>query len=39
MRLGFNDPGYSAMPKYGAKLNDCDIKKMEQWIASGTPEN
>lgn len=32
-------PGYSAMPKGGAKLSDCDIERIERWIAAGAPNN
>jgi len=31
--------GYSAMPKGGVKLSDCQIMKIEKWIASGTPND
>jgi hypothetical protein len=31
--------GYSPMPKGGNKLPDCDIRKIEIWIASGAPNN
>ena len=34
-----HDPGYSAMPKNGGKLTDCDINKITQWIAAGEPNN
>ena len=30
---------YSAMPKNGAKLSDCKISQIENWINSGTPNN
>ncbi len=29
--------GYSAMPKGGAKLSDCNIAKIQKWINSGKP--
>lgn len=29
--------GYSAMPKGGSKLSDCDIAKIQKWINSGKP--
>jgi hypothetical protein len=32
-------PGYSAMPKNGAKLSDCEIKQFQKWIAAGAPNN
>lgn len=31
--------GYSAMPKGGAKLSDCNISKINKWIKSGEPNN
>lgn len=31
--------GYSHMPKGGNKLSDCQIKKIENWIAAGTPND
>ncbi len=31
--------GYSPMPKGGNKLKACDIRKIELWIANGTPNN
>ena len=31
--------GFSAMPKGGPKLSDCDISKVEKWIEEGFPEN
>ncbi len=34
-----HESGYSAMPKNGAKLNDCKISQIENWINSGTPNN
>lgn len=30
--------GFSAMPKGGTKLSDCNISKIEAWIAAGMPE-
>jgi hypothetical protein len=30
---------YSSMPKGGAKLPDCDIKKLEVWINAGMQNN
>ena len=32
-------PGYSAMPKNGTKLSDCEIKQFQKWIAAGAPNN
>ena len=31
--------GYSAMPKNGSKLSDCDINKINIWINAGAPNN
>ncbi len=31
--------GYSSMPKGGAKLNNCSLAKIQQWINAGTPNN
>lgn len=31
--------GYSPMPKGGAKLSDCDINKIRDWIANGSLNN
>jgi uncharacterized membrane protein len=31
--------GYSAMPKNGTKLSDCEIKQFQKWIAAGAPNN
>ena len=31
--------GWSPMPKNGAKLDECTIKKIEAWVAAGTPNN
>lgn len=31
--------GFSAMPKGGNKLSDCQIKQFEKWIAAGAPQN
>jgi hypothetical protein len=30
---------YSAMPKGAAKLNSCNLAKIQQWINSNTPQN
>ncbi len=32
-------PGYSAMPKGGGKLSNCNISKIEAWINQGMPDN
>lgn len=32
-------PGFSAMPKGGAKLSDCEIKQFKKWIDAGAPNN
>jgi len=32
-------PGFSAMPKNGAKLSDCEITQFQKWIAAGSPNN
>ena len=32
------EPGFNPMPKGEAMLSDCDISKMEAWIADGAPE-
>ena len=34
-----HDGGYSPMPKTGAKLLDCEIEKIEAWIADGALNN
>lgn len=31
--------GFSAMPKNGAKLSDCEIAQIRKWIDSGSPNN
>lgn len=31
--------GYSSMPKGDAKLADCDISKIENWITAAMPNN
>ena len=31
--------GFSAMPKNGAKLLDCEIEKIEAWIQAGALDN
>jgi hypothetical protein len=32
-------PGFSPMPKNGAKLSNCDIGKIRKWITAGAPNN
>jgi mono/diheme cytochrome c family protein len=32
-------PGFSPMPKGGAKMQDCDIAKIRTWIKAGAPNN
>lgn len=34
-----HDPGYPPMPQGGAKLSDCDLAKLRQWVAAGAPAN
>ncbi|MVN74974.1 hypothetical protein GO988_01400 [Hymenobacter sp. HMF4947] len=34
-----HDPGFPAMPQGGAKLSDCDIGHLRQWVAAGAPNN
>lgn len=31
-------PGFAKMPKEGDKLSDCNINKLEAWIAADFPE-
>ena len=31
--------GFSAMPKNGSKLPDCEINKIRSWINAGSPNN
>ncbi len=31
--------GFSAMPKNAAKLSDCEIRQIQKWIQSGSPNN
>lgn len=31
--------GYSAMPKGGGKLTDCEIDQLQKWIDNGTSNN
>jgi hypothetical protein len=32
-------PGFSPMPQGGAKMNQCDIDKIEAWVTAGAPNN
>ena len=32
-------PGYSPMPKYGNKLNDCDVSTIRIWVQKGALNN
>lgn len=34
-----HEPNSSFMPKNRAKLSDCDIERIEKWIAAGKPNN
>lgn len=34
-----HESGFSPMPKNRAKLLDCDIAKIEEWINQGAPNN
>jgi mono/diheme cytochrome c family protein len=31
--------GFSAMPKGGSQLSDCQVTQIEKWIQAGTPNN
>lgn len=31
--------GYEPMPEGGSKLSDCEIKKLQNWIDAGAPNN
>jgi hypothetical protein len=33
------ESGFSFMPKNSDKLSDCDIHKIELWVADGAPNN
>lgn len=33
-----HEAGFSPMPQNGDKLSDCNISKIEAWIADGMPE-
>ena len=32
-------PGFSPMPKYGNKLDSCDIAKIKIWVTEGSQNN
>lgn len=32
-------PGYSAMPKNGVRLSDCEISQIKKWMDAGSPNN
>jgi len=34
-----HESGWSPMPKNTGQLDDCSIRKLEIWIADGTPNN
>lgn len=34
-----HESGFLPMPQGGGKLSDCDIKKIEAWINTGSPNN
>ncbi len=34
-----HSPAFSAMPKNGAKLSECNISRIRLWIAAGSPNN
>lgn len=34
-----HNPGFSQMPKGGAKLPNCRIEEIRAWIQNGTPNN
>lgn len=34
-----HESGFSPMPQNRAKMLDCDIEKIEAWIADGAPNN
>ena len=34
-----HDPSFVAMPQSAAKLSDCDIAKITQWVAIDAPNN
>jgi hypothetical protein len=34
-----HSPGFSAMPKGGGKLSDCEIAKIRTWVRMSAPNN
>lgn len=34
-----HESGFSFMPKNAAKMGECDISKIEQWVLDGAPNN
>ena len=34
-----HQPGFKPMPQGASKLIECDIAKIEQWVADGAPNN
>lgn len=32
-------PGFKQMPQGGARLSDCDIALLQQWVTAGAPNN
>jgi hypothetical protein len=34
-----HSPGFSAMPKGGIKISDCNIAKIRTWVRNGAPNN
>ncbi len=34
-----HEPGFRAMPDGGGMLPECDIEKIEKWVADGAPDN
>lgn len=34
-----HEDGFSAMPQGAPKIPDCDIAKIEAWVAEGAPNN
>ena len=34
-----HESGWSPMPKDGRMITDCEIRKIEQWIQDGSPNN
>ncbi len=34
-----HQPGYDPMPKGGQQLSDCDIARIQAWVAAGQPNN